>query len=150
MCRLIIVVKRSHLGSCTLDYGTAVGYPNCGQRVADDHARVPKSVCWLLGCIRSTSPQPEGLSNMQFALIYSVSLRGAGLVSIDVCGPRLDLPAGQCVSLVIDRSCANSPVCCRLTTPRSAPPHSKTASSICGGFLPKDTLVRSVSAVVNF
>ena len=36
------------------------------------------------------------------------------------------LPVGQCVSIVIDRSCANSPVCCRLTAPRSAPPQSKT------------------------
>ena len=39
--------------------------------------------------------------------------------------------------IVVDRFCANSRVCCRLTTPRSAPPHSKTASSICGGFLPE-------------
>ena len=64
----------------------------------------------------------------------SVSPRGTGLVSIDVCGPR----ACRALRLiVIDRSCANSPVCCRLTTPWSAPAHSKTASSICGGFLPK-------------
>ena len=39
--------------------------------------------------------------------------------------------------IIIDRSCANSPVCCGLTTPGSAPPHSKRASSIRGGFLPK-------------
>ena len=45
---------------------------------------------------------------------------------------------------VINRSCANSPVCCRLTTPRSAPPHSKTASSICGGFLPKTLGTRCI------
>ena len=89
VCRLLIVVKRLHLGSCTLDYGTAVGYLNCGRRVADDHARVPKSVCWFLGCIRSTSPKPEELSNMQFSLIV---FRCVDLISIDVFGPRLDLP----------------------------------------------------------
>ena len=68
MGRLVILVKRSHLRPCTLDNGTAVGNRNCGQRVADDHARVPKSVYWFLGCIPSTSPEPKGLSNMQFAL----------------------------------------------------------------------------------
>ena len=64
MGRLVILVKWSHLESCTLDSGIAVGNPNCGQRVADDSARVPKSVCWFLGCIRSVSPGPKGLSNM--------------------------------------------------------------------------------------
>ena len=39
--------------------------------------------------------------------------------------------------IVIDRTCANFPVCCQLTTPRSAPQHSKTASSNSGGLLPK-------------
>ena len=38
---------------------------------------------------------------------------------------------------VIDRPCAISPVCCRPTTPRFAPPHSRTASFICGEFVPK-------------
>ena len=37
---------------------------------------------------------------------------------------------------VLDRSCVRSHACCLLTTPMSAPPHSKVASSICGGFLP--------------
>ena len=39
--------------------------------------------------------------------------------------------------IVIDRPCAISPVCCWPTTPRSAPPHSKTTSVICGGFVTK-------------
>ena len=58
------VMKRSHLRSCTLDYGTVVGNLHCRQRVADDNTWVPKSICWLLGCICSTSPEPEALSNM--------------------------------------------------------------------------------------
>ena len=62
--RLVIVVRRSHLRSCTLDYGTAGGNPNCGQRVAGDNARVPKNICWFPGCIRSTSPEPKRLSSM--------------------------------------------------------------------------------------
>ena len=44
MGRLVILVKRSHLRSCTLHHGTAAGNPNCGQRVADDNAPVPKSI----------------------------------------------------------------------------------------------------------
>ena len=57
VCRLVIVAPG------------ILHYPNCGQRVADDHAAVPSNVCWFLGCIRSTSPKPEELSNMQFALV---------------------------------------------------------------------------------
>ena len=51
--------------------------------------------------------------------------------------------------MVIDLSCVSSAACCLLTTPRSAPPHSKMASSICGGFLPKNTLIGTISIVVN-
>ena len=110
MCRFVIVVKRSHPGSCTLDYGTAEDNPICGQRVAEIHARVPKSVCWFLGCIRSTSLKPEGV--VQHAhRPCSVLQRGAGLVSSDVCGPRLRR------LIVIDRSCASSPVCCKQMDP---------------------------------
>ena len=141
MGRLVILVKRSHLRSCTLDCGTAVGSPNCGQRVADDNARLPKSICWFLGSIRSTSSEPKGLSNMYVVRPGSVSLRGARLVSSGVCDPRR--------LTVIDRSYANSPVCCRLTTPRSALPHSKW-------HLPpvevsaENTLIGTVSAVLDF
>ena len=45
--------------------------------------------------------------------------------------------------IFIDRSCANSPVCCRLTTPRSALPHTKTASFHLRRILAEDTLVRT-------
>ena len=96
VCRLV-TVKRSHLGSCTHDFGTAVGNPNCGQRVADDHAWVPKSVCRFLGCTRFTSPKTRGV--VQHAVgRCSVWQRGARLVSSDICGPRLNLRGGQGVS----------------------------------------------------
>ena len=65
---LVDFSKRSYLGSCTLDHGTAVGNPNCGQSGADYCTRVPKSAGWSFCCFRSTSPEPERLSNAQFAL----------------------------------------------------------------------------------
>ena len=95
--RLINFVKRSHLRFCTLDYGTAVGNPDCGQRVADDNAGVPKSVCWFLDCIRSTSPEPKGLSNMQFALVVFRCM-AQGSFSSGVCGPGPGLLGGPGVS----------------------------------------------------
>ena len=49
--------------------------PNCGQRVADDHAWVPKSVCWFLGCVRSTSAKPEGTCSwVLLFLVYKTFL----------------------------------------------------------------------------
>ena len=143
-CRLVIVVERSHLGSCTLDYGTAVGNPNSGQRVADDHARVPRKrlLVFLLHSLHVYKTREV----VQRALRpCSVSLRGAGLVSSDVCGPRLFLRGGQGVSL---SSIVLVPVLL-----------SAAGSLRLGLFLhiPKrhlipaeDTLVRAVSAVVIF
>ena len=57
LCRLIVIVQRSHLRACTFNDGPAVGDPNCGQSVADDHAMMPESIRWFLGCTRSTSPE---------------------------------------------------------------------------------------------
>ena len=71
---LVVFSKRSYLGSCTLDHRATVCTPNLGQRVADYYTRMPKSAGW------------------------SFLLRGAGLVSIDVCDPMPGLPVGQCVS----------------------------------------------------
>ena len=44
---LVVFSKRSYLGSCTLDNGTTIRNPNCGQRVADDYARVPQNAGWF-------------------------------------------------------------------------------------------------------
>ena len=87
-------VKLSYLGSCTLDYGTTVCNPNCGQRVADDYAWVPKSGGWFFLLHSLHVSKTRGV--VQRAVRpCSVSLRGAGLAAIDVCGPRLDLLVGQ-------------------------------------------------------
>ena len=52
--------------------------------------------------------------------------------------------------IAVDHSCVNSPACCLLTTPRSTPPHSKMASSICGGFSAESMQVGTVSTVIDF
>ena len=133
---LVVFSKRSYLGLCALGHGTTIGNPNCGQRVADDHARVPESAGWSFCCVRSTSPKTRGA--VQHAVrACSASLHGAGLVSSDVSAPRPNLLGGRGVSWSSTVSCASSPFCCRLTTPGTGPPHSKTASSIWEGFLPK-------------
>ena len=66
---LVVFSKRRYLGSCTLDLRTTVCNPNRGQRVADNYTRVPKSAGWSFCCVRSTSPKPERLSNVQFTLV---------------------------------------------------------------------------------
>ena len=134
MGRVIVLVKRSHLRSCTLDCGTAVGNPNCAQSVADDNSRVPKSICWLLGCIRSTSPEPKGVVQHVATWWCFAAWCKARFQRRLWSKTRL---AGRARRLiVIDRSWVCPHACCLLTTQMSAPPHSKVASSICGGFLP--------------
>ena len=116
------------LGSCTHDYGTTVCNPNCGQRVADDYARVPRSSVFFF--FAAFAPR---LRNHQRAVrpwCFAVWCRALFHRRL---WPKARLACGARRLIVIDRSCANSPVCCRLTTPRSAPPLSKMASSICGG-----------------
>ena len=66
---LVVFSTRSYLASCTRDYGTTVCNPNRGHRVADYYTWVPKSAGWSFCCVRSMSPKPERLSNVQFALV---------------------------------------------------------------------------------
>ena len=149
MGRLINFVKRSHLRFCTLDYGTAVGNPNCGQRVADDNARVPKSICWFLGCIRSTLSEPKVLSNMQFTLVVFRCM-AQGSLSSGVCWSKARLAWKARRLIVIDRSCVSSPACCLLTTPRVCAPAFPNGILHLWWVSAENTLIGTVSAVVDF
>ena len=94
---LVVFSKRSYLGSCTLDHRSTVCNSNRGQRVADYYTRVPKSAgfFFLLRLLRVSKTREV----VQRAVRpCTVSLRGAELVSIDVCDPMPGLPVGQCVS----------------------------------------------------
>ena len=57
-------------------------------------------------------------------------------VSSDACRPGPSLFEVKSVSLLPTFLASNSLTCCLLVTPRSVPPQSRMASSICGGFLP--------------
>ena len=76
------------------DHRTAVCNPNRGQRVADYYTRVPKSAGCFFCCVRSKTREVV----QRAVRPCSVLLRGAELVSIDVCDPMPGLPVGQCVS----------------------------------------------------
>ena len=71
-------------------------YANRGQRVADYYTLVPKA---LVGLFAAFAPR---LQNQRVCPTCS-SLRGAGLVSVDVCDPMPGLLVGQCVpwSLIV-------------------------------------------------
>ena len=77
---LVVFSKRPYLGPCTLDFRTTVCNPNRGQRVADYYTQVPNSAGrFFFFCVRSTSPKPQRLSNVQFALVVfrSVVVQGS-------------------------------------------------------------------------
>ena len=57
-------------------------------------------------------------------------------VSSDACRPGPSLFEVKSVSLLPTFLASNSLTCCLPVTPRSVPPQSRMASSICGGFLP--------------
>ena len=134
MACLVVFSKRSYLGSCTLDYGTTVCNPNCGQRVADDYARVPESAGWSFCCLRSTSPKPEGLSNVQFALVVFRCVMQGSFPSAFVI---------QCQAcLQGNASHSHRPFLCQFSCLLPAHyawvcPSTLQNGSICGGFLPK-------------
>ena len=59
---------------------------------------------WLVFWLRSLHVSETREVVQRAVRPCSVSLRGAGLVSNDVCDPMPGLPVGQCVSIVIERS----------------------------------------------
>ena len=116
VCRLVIVVKRSNLGSCTLDNGTAVSYPNCGQRVADDHARVPKSA----GCFFFAAFAPRLQNQWGCPTCSSPSSCFAAWCRARFHRRLWSEARLACMAMrliVIDRSCANYRACCLPATP---------------------------------
>ena len=95
LCRLIVIVQRSHPRACTFNNGPALGDPNCGQS-ADDHAMMPESIRWFLGCTRSAR-----MKGVVLHVIHprNVSWRDVRPVSSDAYDPEPSLLEGRYVSL---------------------------------------------------
>ena len=84
-------------GPWLFDFRTTVCNPIHGERVADHYTRVPNTAGWSFCCIRLHGSKTREV--VQRAVRpFSVSLRGARLVSIEVSNPMPGLPVGQCVS----------------------------------------------------
>ena len=128
-CRFIVIMKRSYLRSCTFVNRLTVCDPDCSLQ------DFRKALVGFLAALGPRAPGPNGLnkSDKEFALVVfrgvlQCPFPAAFVIQSQAC-LKSDTSHGHRSFL------CQFPACCLLTNLKSAPPHSKMASSICGGFL---------------
>ena len=139
-------VTCSWVGSCALDYGTAVGNPNCGQRFADDNARVPESICLASWLHSHNVARTKGVVQ-HVVRPGGVSLHGAWLVSSGICHPKPSLLGGPGVSW---SSTVPVSVLLRVACARVCSPAFQNGIFRLWRVSAENTLISNVSAVVDF